>query len=191
MLIQEIVERIRREPPIPNPDGLFPENPAVCTVIDPMPWDRSKVERALGFEVPPAIATLWDCCGGLRLYEDNLWCPGGLIVLSPLEALEQHFEYLGGYRGEDAIRGDFAFGRFRENLELLLIRCDKAAADYGSILVVAEMEPRPDWDKAADSLEEFLTRYMDARGEKYWEYHYRKKMAERAAEELLRARRVN
>jgi hypothetical protein len=53
------------------------------------------------------------------------------------------------------------------------------------------MDPRSDWYKPARSLEEFLMGFMDAHGEKYWEYHYQKKLAERAAEDLLRSRRVN
>jgi hypothetical protein len=72
-----------------------------------------------------------------------------------------------------------------------LLRCDRNAADYGSVLIVADIGPRSEWDTAAPSLEEFLVGFMDAHGDKYWEYHYRRKQAERAAEDLLRSRRVN
>jgi hypothetical protein len=58
-------------------------------------------------------------------------------------------------------------------------------------MIVAEMDVRPDWYKAASSLEEFLMGFKDAHGEKYWEYHYQKKLAEGATLDILRARRMN
>jgi hypothetical protein len=59
------------------------------------------------------------------------------------------------------------FARFGGDFEHGLIRSDKNAADYGRIVIVAEMGPRSEWSTAAHSLEEFLIGFMDAHGRKY------------------------
>ena len=192
MSILDVIERARREPPLASPDGLFPEQRYVCKVFDPITWNRSDVERKLGVEIPPDLVSLWNVCGGLTLYEDNMHFQWGLIVRAPPdpELFDLNKEYLEDVR-ECAQPGDLIFGRFRGDRERPLIRCDKSATDYGSIMIVDEMDIRPDWYKAAGSLEEFLVGFMDAHGEKYWEHHYQKKLAERATLDILRARRVN
>jgi hypothetical protein len=192
MSIIDVIERARREPPFAEPDDPFPETRYVCKVLDPIAWDRCDVERTLGFEIPPDLATLWDSCGGLILHEDNKFCQWGLVVLAPTEP--QFFALNNEYHkdwGGSVLPGDLVIGRFWGDGERPLIRCDKNAADYGSITIVAEMDPRSNWYKAARSLEEFLVGFMDAHGAKYWEYHYQKELAERATQDLLRSRRVN
>jgi hypothetical protein len=196
MPIIDVIERARREPPIPPRDGLFPDQRYICKVHDPVAWDPHEVERKLGVEIPPDLAELWHACGGLILYEDNMahgwghqW---GLVVHAPPdpEIFTLNREYY-KRKSDRVLRGDLIFADFWGDLELGLIRSDKSAPDYGSIVIVSEMGPREEWAIAAASLEEFLIRFMDAHGEKYWEYHYRRKQAERTTEDLLRSRRVN
>lgn len=187
MAIVDVVRRARREPPYLPPDTAFPENFYVCEVLDPIPWDRFAIEQSYGFELPPELIELWSACGGMRLFCDNLWCPGGLIVCAPTDdSLHRvNADYL-DRKSDRMWPGDFIVAEFRSDLELVLMRCDKTAPDFGSIVVVTEMGPREEWYKAALSLEEFLTRFMDAKGAKYWEYHYQKKLAEKATLDLLR-----
>ncbi len=184
MSIVDVVERARREPPYVPPYAESSEDIFVCSVVEPIPWDRCAIEKTLGFELPHEIVELWGACGGMRLYCDSLWCPGGLVVCSPTDGdlFKQNNMYRSSW-SNSVLPGDLIFAKFLEDLEHPLIRCDKNAADYGSIIIVAEMDPRPDWKAAGRSLEEFLLKYMDARGEKYWTYHYQKKLAERAAQQ--------
>jgi hypothetical protein len=192
MSIIDVIERARREPPFADPKSLFPDKRYVCTVFDPIPWDRSEVERELGVEIPPELAMLWDNCGGMILYEDNMHHQWGLGVRAPPDPdlfilnREYHED-----KADRVIPGDLVFGRFWGDRERPLIRCDKRAPDYGRIVIVTEMGPREEWSTAAGSLEEFLVRFMDTHGSKYWEYHYKRRQAERAAEDILRSRRVN
>lgn len=182
MSIRDVIKRAELEPPYVAPDDPFPESPAVCRVFEPIPWSQQELERTLGFEIPNQLAQLWDLCGGMMLYGDDLWCPGGLVICAP--CVEELFRLNSDYqdrKSDSTAPGDLIIGEFRSDLELVLIRCDRNNTDCGSILIVAEMEPRPDWKRVAFSIEEFLIKYMDAHGEKYWTYHYQKALAEKAA----------
>jgi hypothetical protein len=192
MSIVDIIERAHREPPFASPDGLFPDQRYVCKVLDPVEWDRAEVERELGVEIPTDLATLWNACGGLILYGDDTFHQWGLVVCAPphpeIFTLNKKYNEA---KADRVLPGDLVFGRFLGDGERPLIRSDRMAPDYGRIEIVTEMGPRSEWSTAAHSLEEFLVRFMDAHGEKYWEYHYKRKLAERATQELLRSRRVN
>jgi hypothetical protein len=178
MSILDVVARARNEPPYVDPESISPDSRLVCKVLDPIPWNRQELEHELGIEIPPELATLWDSCGGLILYEDAQYRQWGLIVMSPAKAIVANRRY----RTEDErmVAGDLIFAEFWGDLELAMIRNDRASPDYGSVMIVGEMDPRSYWYTAARTLEEFLTRFMDAHGEKYWEYHYQKRQADQA-----------
>jgi hypothetical protein len=179
MSILKVIERARREPPIVHPGGPVPDFRYVCKVLDPVPWNRGEVERALGLAIPPVLAELWNFCGGLILYKDDTFHQSGLLVCAPTDP--DFFKLNREYHEDNAdevLPGDLIFARFWGDLELALLRCDKTASDYGTVMIVTEMDPlRKDWYIAAPSLEEFLVRFMDAHGAKYWEYYYRTRMS--------------
>jgi hypothetical protein len=183
MSIFDVIERARREPPCAHPGDPFPDVRYVCKVLDPVAWNRGEVERELGIEIPPDLAELWNLCGGLILCEDDTFQQWGLVVHAPSDPdfLILNREYREG-KGDRMLPGDLIVASFWGDLERVLIRSDKMASDYGTIVIVTEMGPRSEWSTAARSLEEFLVRFMDAHGEKYWEYHYQKRLAERAKE---------
>jgi hypothetical protein len=52
MSIQDVIERVRRELPYAPPEDSFPDLRMVCKILEPIDWDRSKIERDLGVEVP-------------------------------------------------------------------------------------------------------------------------------------------
>jgi hypothetical protein len=175
MSIIDVIQRARIEPPY-RPTHYLPLADLICRVNDPIAWDRNEIERELGLEIPEDLTTLWKTCGGMLLYQEP---QGGLIVLSPLEAVAKQREYR-RERESDARPGDLIFAEFYADLRLVLIRSDKNANDYGTIMIVAEMDERPDWYTPARTLEEFLIRYMDAHGDDYWDVHYQKILANRA-----------
>jgi hypothetical protein len=185
MSILNVIERVRREPPIVHPGGTLPDFRYVYKVLEPVPWNRGEVERALGFEIPPDLAELWNRCGGLILHKEETFHQSGLLVCAPTDP--DFFKLNREYHEDNAdnklfsgrlLPGDLILGRFWGDLELPLLRCDKTASDYGTVMIVPEMEPlRKDWYIAAPSLEEFLVRFMDAHGAKYWEYYYRTRMS--------------
>jgi hypothetical protein len=178
--IYDVIKRARSEPPYAPPDLPFPDTRLVCKVLDPIAWDRGALERELRLEIPSDLVSLWDACGGMILYEDNKFQQWGLVVVSPTDVLSLNREYHED-KGDRALPGDMVFARFWGDRERALIRGDGTAADAGEIVIVSEMGPRSEWDFAARSLESFLVGFMDAHGEKYWEYHYQKALRDRAA----------
>ena len=165
MSIQTVVERARCEPPWEPPDAPLP-GALVCAVRAPVSWHKQDIERAFGIKVPDEMVTLWDLCAGMLLYEDSEYGQSGLEVFAPVDAVKVNRKY----RDDDerAFAGDLVFGRFLGDLELAIFRTDQTATDCGTIVIAAEIDRRPKWYTAARSLEEFLVRFMDAKGEKYW-----------------------
>lgn len=182
MSVVDAIDKVRREPPYAHPKPVFPEKRYICTVFDPVPWDRAELESKLGVEIPPELAVFWDACGGLILYEDNLHGQWGLALHGPNdpELFQINAEYHEYWAGSTLV-GDLLFASCYGDRERGLIRCDKNAPDYGSIIIVAEMDPRPDWEKAAPSIEEFILRFMESRTRKFWSYRYQQEQAEKAA----------
>ncbi len=184
MSIADVIEKVRHEPPYADPNPVFPDKRYVCTVFDPAPWDRSKLESKLGVEIPPELAALWDACGGIILYEDNLHGQWGFILYGPndpdlIQINEEYYEY----RANSTLPGDLLFASGYADLERGLIRCDMNAPDYGSIIVVSEIGPREEWEDAAPSIEEFILRFMQSPTKKFWDYHYKKEQAEKATQQ--------
>lgn len=178
MTIQDLIERARYEPPhapanFPIPGVLF-----VCRVNDPEPWSPDAVEQAVGFPLPDRLRSLWDACGGMALYEDNLFHQSGLVVLAPAEAIAES-RALRRDRREEARPGDLVFARFHGDFRLAILRCDASATDLGAVMIVAPTDSREDWYTAAPSLEAFIGRYMDEHGGDYWDVHYQEILAAR------------
>jgi hypothetical protein len=183
MSILDVIERARQEPAFADPERISSDEQLVCRVLDPTPWDRSALERNLNVEIPDDLAKLWGSCGGLILYEDTEFRQWGLVVRSPphpdVATLNREYREDKAARG---LPGDLVFARFWGDRERPLIRTDKAAADYATIMIVDEMDPRSYWYTVAQTLEDFLTRFMDAHGKKYWEYQYQKERVDHGKE---------
>lgn len=187
MSIVDVIARVRREPPYADPEAIFPEKRYICKVVDPVAWDRAELESKLGVEIPPELATFWDTCGGIVLYEDNLHGQWGLALHGPndpdLFRINQEYHK---YWRDCILPGDLLFASCYGDLDRGLIRCDKNAPDYGSVIVVTDMGRREEWENAAPSIEQFILRFMESRTRKFWDYHYQKALAEKAAQEAQR-----
>jgi hypothetical protein len=118
--------------------------------------------------LPDDLVQFWRTTESARLFEDASFGQWGLEILAPSTARQVTDEQR-RTRPLDFVRGDIIIGKFIGDSELLLIRCDAHASDYGSLLVVAPLDPRPDWPVVADSLGYFLDQYALAQGDKYWE----------------------
>jgi hypothetical protein len=60
-------------------------------------------------------------------------------------------------------------GEFLGDQEKVLVGCDPESDDFGSVVIVAEIDPRKDWFIPASSVPEFLEHFVSAAGEKFWE----------------------
>jgi hypothetical protein len=117
---------------------------------------------------PDELMRFWRAARSAKLFEDVTYGQWGLEILSPDRAAAET-EAFRKARPADAVKGDMILGRFIGDSNLLLIRCDPKATDFGAVMVVAPIDPRPDWSAVAHSLDEFFERYVESRGEMYWE----------------------
>jgi hypothetical protein len=130
--------------------------------------NNADVER-FDTSLPNDLVHFWSTTESARLFEDASFGQWGLEILAPLVARQVTNEQERA-RPTDFVGGDLVIGKFIGDSELLLIRCNPEASDYGSLLVVSPLDPRPDWPTVADSLGHFLEQYALAQGDKYWEF---------------------
>jgi hypothetical protein len=64
---------------------------------------------------------------------------------------------------------DLIIGEFLGDAELLLVRCDPGAPDFGQVVVVLPIDARKDWPIAASNLSEFVAKYVESSGDKFWD----------------------
>jgi hypothetical protein len=143
--------------------------PLSCTVAAPVTWDRRRIESELNVQLPDELVALWDQAGELRLFEDTIYGQWGLVIYDPSTARKRHRGVTAGRR-EDFVAGDLVLGEFRGEADFPVIRCDAGQRDFGSVLVSLPMDPRESWYSAARSLSEFLERFVETSGQRYWEH---------------------
>jgi hypothetical protein len=116
---------------------------------------------------PPDLAEFWGHCRSARLFEDLMYGQWGLEILDPVSALNLTSQTK-KRRQQDLVDGDLVVGKFIGDHDLMIIRCDKKRCDFGNIIIALPIDPRSEWHTAADSLESFLSRYVNESGDKFW-----------------------
>ena len=124
----------------------------------------------VGVNIPESLRMFWLHAGSAALFEDVDYGQWGLRILSPSESLKATTEYLQS-RQHDAVAGDQVIGEFLGDSDLVVLRCEKSADDFGMVLVALPIDSRSDWARAASNFEEFLQRYVESDGDKFWEPH--------------------
>jgi hypothetical protein len=148
--------------------------PMRCLVLPQLSWEPDFLVKSLEHPLPPDLEYLWDATSGLVLFQDMTYRQYGLVLWSPDQAVVRHQRHASERFADtgDLQDGDFIIGEFLGDLDLVIIRCDPQFADFGSIVIAQEIDPRPEWPTAASSLGEFLQRFLQSNqatfGEKYW-----------------------
>lgn len=126
---------------------------------------RDDASWALDEEVPAELRELWQVCGEARLFTDVDYGQWGLVLLGPEVSWRRTSDqqYLAP---ADRRPGDVVIGEFLGDLELLIYAPSEAGDSR--ILVSLPLDPREDWYRVGSSLEEFLVKYVDSQGEKFW-----------------------
>ncbi len=122
---------------------------------------------ALWPECPDDLRRFWGEARTARLFEDEHYGQWGLEILDPKEAASVTDDCR-ATRERDFGNGDLVVGRFLGDSDLLLVRCDPAVQDFGSVLVALPLDPRPDWYMAAETFAAFLDKYVRSGGKKFW-----------------------
>ena len=138
-------------------------------VAQPATYDDSSIERALRVHLPPELIEFWSAASEIRLHEDVNYGQWGCILWSPAEIVARHTKAF-GWRGPDDFRpGDLIFGEFRGDCDLVVLRCDPSAKDFGRIVIALAMDPRSEWPEVAGSIAEFVRTFLAHPDQKYWE----------------------
>jgi hypothetical protein len=119
-------------------------------------------------ELPNDLADFWKVCGSARLFEDRKYGQWGLAILSAHESSAQTARFQ-SRRAKDFVVGDRVVGQFFGDSDLLIIRCDANAPDFGRVLIGHPIDGRDEWEVVGDSFSEFLKQYVATEGNKFWE----------------------
>jgi len=86
-----------------------------------------------------------------------------LKLLSPQASRDRTGE---DYLSEDLLPDDIVIGEFIGDLDLVVL----APSEEGSrrVLIAGEIDTRPKWQGVGSDLAQFLEKYVDASGDKYW-----------------------
>lgn len=117
---------------------------------------------------PAELARAWSVSHESRLFEDVDYGQWGLVLLSPAASARRTAEQ-GALRPADYRPDDVVAGEFLGDLELLVMAPSEAGDRR--ILVALPLDERQHWHPAAPSLAEFLEKYRDQHGAKFWESH--------------------
>ncbi|NEP10649.1 MAG: SMI1/KNR4 family protein [Symploca sp. SIO2C1] len=139
-----------------------------CQTFPAQPWRPDIFKESLKITLPEGLKQLWYQVSELRLFEDLTYGQWGLVFWSPNQVIQEQ-ETRMAQRQEDFRSSDLIIGEFLGDSELLLIRCNEQETDFGKVMIALPLEQREEWYVAADSLEEFLSKWITFRGEKFWE----------------------
>lgn len=165
--IDKLIHTIESIGIIDSPDVSIPM-PMHCQVLPPQAWDKEPLEESFGITLPLAITHLWNQTSELRLFEDVTYGQWGLILWSPDRVITEQEKRI-NQRREDFRSGDLIIGEFLGDSDLLVLRCDASSPDFGNVLIALPLDSREEWYLAANSLESFLSQYIAAKGDKFWE----------------------
>jgi len=73
-------------------------------------------------------------------------------------------------RPDDFRTGDLMIGEFLGDSDLVMLRCDRSAADFGAAVVVLPIDRRNSWPRVGSSLLEFIEHFVQEGGQKFWPY---------------------
>jgi hypothetical protein len=167
-LMGDIIETLRTNWTAPR-QGFHNGEPSPFSLCCEFDWPASaeQVEQ-IGASLPESLRQFWLHAQSAVLFKDADYGQWGLRVLSPSDSVQATKDYHES-RQRDALNGDQVIGEFLGDSDLVLVRCDSAAADFGSVLVALSMDSRSDWDRVGDDFEDFLQRYVKSDGDKFWE----------------------
>lgn len=140
-----------------DPDGGFPLG---CRVVDLVAGTEMRSVPG----VPREMRELWAECSEAYLFEDVTYGQWGLHLLSPQQAVERTEMMRSLYPDVGITPTDLAIGEFLGDLDILFVR-----PSGDDELTVSVLEPLAGWEHLAFGLAEFLNRWYDSPGKKYWE----------------------
>jgi hypothetical protein len=120
------------------------------------------------FRLPNDVLEFWHATRHAALFKDQQYGQWGVEMLEPTEALSETSRQVTA-RPRDFFDSDLVLARFFGDSDLVVLGCNPNQSDYGSVTIALPIDKRSDWPTVASSLGEFLSRLIEAQGDKYWE----------------------
>jgi hypothetical protein len=105
---------------------------------------------------------------GASLFKDEQYGQWGLELFDFSECVRAT-DFFQKERAKDKKAGDLIIGRFLGDSDYLLLRCDSTSSDFGYIVVVNALDVRDDWYSVATNFFDFVKKFSEKQGDKYWE----------------------
>ena len=148
-------------------DNIAIAMPLDSKILPPTTKAVQDLETRLHISLPDDLRELWQKCNGLRLFEDKTYGQSGLIIWSPQKVLEQQQVLK---RNSDEFQDkDLIIGEFLGDSDLLVVRGDQDSDDFGQVIISLPIDHRSDWYYLPYLLPEFLQKFINSQGEKFWE----------------------
>ncbi len=160
--VHDVLQRYRLPAEGPQNAGPF----RVASAVSPAATAQEIASSWPGRALPADASQLWLAARSSRLFEDIDYGQWGLVLLDPQASRERTDTELSA-RPADFRRDDVVVGEFLGDQELLVLAPSENATRR--VLIALPLDPRDDWYGAAKELSEFLGRYFDASGSKFWE----------------------
>lgn len=147
-------------------DNIAITMPLDSKILPPITKAVQDLETRLHISLPDDLQELWQKCNGLRLFEDKTYGQSGLIIWSPQKVVEKQKTLR---RNSDEFQdGDLIIGEFLGDSDLLVVRCDQNFSDFGKVIISLPIDHRSDWDYLPYLLPEFIQKFINSQGEKFW-----------------------
>lgn len=170
MSVESVLREIAASAPYIRPgSSLDPPVVLESSVHPPVRWDPESIEKTIVGSLPDELRVLWSEASEIRLNCDNHYGQWGCILWSPDDLLARQrdsMSWRGG--GGDFRSGDLIVGEFRGDCDLVVVRCNALASDYGHVLIAVDTDERKEWPCVAASLSEFIARFQGDPLHKYW-----------------------
>ena len=149
-------------------DGNKSTQDFVCVFSENKVLRKDFISEHLGLRCPSGLSNFWSVSEEAWLFKDVTFGQWGLHLFSPVIASNVTSDF-SSERASEYLYGDFIFGEFMGDSDLLLIRADDRVDDFGVIYVVDPIGRRAEWPLVGIDLADFFNSFCESSGDKFWE----------------------
>ena len=119
----------------------------------------------LNLDIPKELLEFYSLSDGTILFKDIEYGQWGMKIYSSSQLAESN-EKIRVYR-EDLSEKDLIIGEFYGDSDLIILSLEEY--NYGEVIICTPMDKRKDWFFLKINFEEFLEKYFESEGDKFWE----------------------
>lgn len=115
--------------------------------------------------LPKELLAFYSFSNGTILFKDVEYSQWGLKIY-PCSQLTELNERIKNYR-TDLFETDLIIGEFYGDSDLVILSLEEH--NYGQVIICTPIDERKDWYFLKMNFEEFLEKYIESEGDKFWE----------------------